>query len=808
MRKPTEMRGRGVALDHHVTRSNLGAAVPAAMLALLLMCVALSSCDSGGGGLLDDSDSLPYRFVEYSPRVPNLRASWLVDLDGDGAHELITLNRSANGEYYYWGVRKITRDSQNIMNQQNSWVPIRQGGLLDLTGDGVPQLLLSRQKEDKVLLEVWAAAVDERSASGDSLFALSLDIAPYRRPSGVWDGGIGAPRAFDTDGDGVAESVVFTVGAGLCKYPRGVGFGDIAADEIDWFVPFAGSPQEQVAFGDLDGDGIDDMVLGLSSPCNMAIVDDMVDTCSYVAAIDMRGSVLWRHKTAGPFTFCFAECADLDGDGVIEVVHWVGTKSSGAPDSLSFSIRSGSSGELLARWANGSSVNGVTIADVDGEAVLFVASADGFLRSFSFNGSALEGVGEVDVGASLGNVAVIEMDPMDCPVLIAVADNGSVFAFDLGLRPLAADPGYLGYNGSCPAEAIVYANGTRGVMVREYESALLLALEKAPVAIWSFIVLGLALAVGGSACVPRVRRQSIASLRRWLIPRADRERSLDGLLDELKTAGHGKLAATRTLRRLREQLAMLSGIDYAPPQAFVERYREAVDNVAGIGLPRIVSIFREAARIGVASKVVAALGRDVTSCRRMIRNLPSGLPNMKHSASLQMLLDEIMGALDVNLNALKLACRLEVSSSVIGEIRRAAGVLRVDLNEHGIDLLVPVTSTVEGVRVFVTRSELSFVIENLLANAIAAVEGAEIRRIEVLAVGEGSQVVVLVVDSGRGIPPDLQERIFEEGFSEREGGGHGLAASREMLVKRGGSLRVSKSRPGEGTTFELRLDVC
>ncbi len=808
MRKQTGMRGRGVALDHHVTRSNLGAAVAAAILTFLLLCLALCSCDSGSGSLLDNSDSLPYRFVEYSPRVPNLKASWLVDLDGDGAHEVITLNRSGNGEYYYWGVRRITRDGQNIMNQENSWVLIRPGGLLDLTGDGIPELLLSRHKGNKVLLEVWAAAIDERSASGDSLFALSLDIAPYRTPSGVWDGWIGGHRVFDTDGDGVAESVVFTVGAGLCRYPRGVGLGNIVTDEVDWFVPFAGSPQEQVAFGDLDGDGIDDMVLGLSSPCNMAIVDDMADTCSYVVAIDMLGSVLWRHKTAGPSTFCFAECTDLDGDGVIEVVHSVGTKSSGAPDSLSFSIRSGPSGELLARWANGSSVNDVTVADVDDEAVLFVACADGFLRSFSFDGSALEGVGEVDAGASLGGVAVIEMDPMDCPVLIAVADNGSVFAFDLQLRSLAADPGYLGCNRSCPAEAIVYADGTRGVMVREYESALLLAFKKAPQALWPFIVLGLGFGVFGSACLPRVRRRSLASLRRWLIPRADRERSLDELLEELKTAGHGKLAATRTLRRLREQLAMLSGIDHVPPQAFVERYREAVDNVVGIGLPRIVSIFREAARIGVASAVVAALGRDVTSCRRMIRNLPSGLPDMEHSATLQTLLDEMMGALDVNLSELKLECRLALSSSAIEEIRRAAGVLRVDLNEHGVDLLVPAISTVEKVRVFVTRGELSFVLENLLANAIAAVEHAEVRRIGISAAREGSQVVVLVMDSGRGIPPDLHERIFDEGFSEREGGGHGLAASKEMLVKRGGSLRVLQSAPGEGTTFELRLDVC
>ena len=778
------------------------------MLTLLLMCLALSSCDFGSGGLLEDSSSLPYRFVEYSPRVLDVKGSWLVDLDGDGAHELITLKESGQGEYYYWGVRRIMRDDQSLMNQKNSWAVTRPGGLLDLTGDGIPELLLGHQEEDKALLEAWGVTAEDRSASGDLLFTLSFDIGRYRAHGGVWDGWIGAQRSLDTDGDGVAESVVFTVGAGLCRYPRGVGLGNMAADEVSWFVPFAGSPSQEVAFGDLDGDGHEDMVLGLSSPCNGAVMDDMADSCSYVAAIDMLGTVLWRYKIGGPFTLCSAECADLDGDGRTEVVHWVGTGSSAAPDSFSFSIRSGPDGELLTRWGNGSGVDDITVVDVDGEAVLFAACADGFLRSFSFDGSALKKIDDVDVGVSLGGVAAIDMDPVDHPVLIAVAGNGNVFAFDMDLCPLAADHGYLGYNRDCPAESVVYSDGTRGVMVRELESALLLALEKAPLAIWPLIVLGLAFTVGGSACVPRVRRRSIASLRCWLIPRADRQRSIDGLLDELKTAGHGKLAATRTLRRLREQLAMLSGIDSIPPETFVERYLEGVDNVARIGLPRVASISREAARIGVASKVVAALGRDVGSCRRMIRGLPSGLPDMERSASLQTLLDELMGAIEVDLNALKRECRLELSSSAIGEIQRAAGVLRVDLCEQGIDLLIPATSAVEGVRVFATRGELSFVLENLIANAIAAVEGAEIRRIEISAGRQGDHVVVSIRDSGKGIPPDLHERIFEEGFSEREGGGHGLAASREIMVKRGGALRVLESAPGEGTTFELRLDVC
>jgi signal transduction histidine kinase len=41
--------------------------------------------------------------------------------------------------------------------------------------------------------------------------------------------------------------------------------------------------------------------------------------------------------------------------------------------------------------------------------------------------------------------------------------------------------------------------------------------------------------------------------------------------------------------------------------------------------------------------------------------------------------------------------------------------------------------------------------------------------------------------------------------SEKPGGGSGLPASREILEKRGGGLRLVMSAPGEGTVFEVRL---
>ncbi len=68
---------------------------------------------------------------------------------------------------------------------------------------------------------------------------------------------------------------------------------------------------------------------------------------------------------------------------------------------------------------------------------------------------------------------------------------------------------------------------------------------------------------------------------------------------------------------------------------------------------------------------------------------------------------------------------------------------------------------------------------------------------------------VTVSDTGAGIEPALQEKIFEAGFSTGKGEGHqgmGLAVVSEVVKEHGGSLEL-RSTPGAGTSFRLLLPV-
>jgi signal transduction histidine kinase len=90
---------------------------------------------------------------------------------------------------------------------------------------------------------------------------------------------------------------------------------------------------------------------------------------------------------------------------------------------------------------------------------------------------------------------------------------------------------------------------------------------------------------------------------------------------------------------------------------------------------------------------------------------------------------------------------------------------------------------------------------NLIQNAIEAMPGGGTLILRTYT--ENNRAVAEVSDSGKGIPAEIQERIFDPFFSTRhEGVGLGLSIAYRIIREHGGDIKVSSER-NKGTTFKI-----
>lgn len=107
------------------------------------------------------------------------------------------------------------------------------------------------------------------------------------------------------------------------------------------------------------------------------------------------------------------------------------------------------------------------------------------------------------------------------------------------------------------------------------------------------------------------------------------------------------------------------------------------------------------------------------------------------------------------------------------------------------------------------------VIINLVVNAAHAIGDVvgttgNLGRLTVKTWCDGPDAVIAIGDSGTGIPDHIRDHVFEPFFTTKavgKGTGQGLAIAHAVIVdKHGGSLTF-ESRPGEGTTFLIRIPI-
>jgi signal transduction histidine kinase len=141
-------------------------------------------------------------------------------------------------------------------------------------------------------------------------------------------------------------------------------------------------------------------------------------------------------------------------------------------------------------------------------------------------------------------------------------------------------------------------------------------------------------------------------------------------------------------------------------------------------------------------------------------------------------------------------------------LQEIADLLAPELRKAGIQLQMEL-----GQPIFVQADppQLKQVLINLVQNAADSIEREgtiTLRAFTGVALLSGRSrpvAIFAVADTGKGIPPEVEKRLFDPFFSTKENGtGLGLPIAARIIEKHGGSLRYRTER-NRGTVFEILL---
>ncbi|MBV9962820.1 MAG: GHKL domain-containing protein [Parafilimonas sp.] len=140
---------------------------------------------------------------------------------------------------------------------------------------------------------------------------------------------------------------------------------------------------------------------------------------------------------------------------------------------------------------------------------------------------------------------------------------------------------------------------------------------------------------------------------------------------------------------------------------------------------------------------------------------------------------------------------VEQVSSMIDYIKRRAG--------KNVNIILD-SNTEHDIPAMISPPLFDWVIENLLKNALDAIEKKGIIRVQIK--DTAAQVLIDISDTGKGILKNNIAKVFEPGFTtKKRGWGLGLTLSKRIIEQyHKGSIFVKHSEQGKGTTFRIELN--
>jgi signal transduction histidine kinase/CheY-like chemotaxis protein len=304
----------------------------------------------------------------------------------------------------------------------------------------------------------------------------------------------------------------------------------------------------------------------------------------------------------------------------------------------------------------------------------------------------------------------------------------------------------------------------------------------------------------------------ISAEREQQIARAVEERRPQGLIEEVQHQNQELLRALDELQRKQQELVHLN--------------RELEDTNRGV-VALYAELDEKADHLRRADELKSRFLSNMTHEFRTPVNAITGLVNLmtddrhregrepepeliyirKAAEQLSDLVNDLLDLAKVEAGKTVVRVAPFEVENLFGALR---GMLRPLLLNQSVALVFDATGTLPALES--DEGKVSQILRNLVSNALKFTERGEVR-ISAAADSAAGTIAFSVSDTGIGIAPEDQPRIFEE-FTQLEhrlqrgvrGTGLGLPLSRRLAELLGGTLSV-QSEPGVGSTFTVSIPM-
>ncbi|HXQ24385.1 MAG TPA: DUF4118 domain-containing protein [Candidatus Acidoferrales bacterium] len=223
---------------------------------------------------------------------------------------------------------------------------------------------------------------------------------------------------------------------------------------------------------------------------------------------------------------------------------------------------------------------------------------------------------------------------------------------------------------------------------------------------------------------------------------------------------------------------------------------------------------QEARREHLIATLSHELGTPITSLRMALELLQrdGGRLDVEQRALLDTVHEDLLRLQDVSQRLLDISRSRAMSIAVERRnvdlrdvVPRVVKLFAPQAKDKGVNVETAIPEI--GMTIAGDQTKLSWAVSNLVANALRYTPSGG--RIRIEATPQDSVVLLSVSDTGPGIPPAQQERIFERFAQSAEGGelgaaGLGLAIVRDIVQAHGGRIFL-ESEVGRGSRFTLEL---